>query len=151
MDSLVAGVVIFFGIWLAILSYFYFKSVRHYQKLTVNDEKSLEGAINTIFRGLDELHKMSLSNFDKIDLLEKANVRNIQKIKLKRFNPFGDTGGDQSFTMVLLDDNNDGVVLSSLHGRSGTRVYAKSVKSGKQVEHELSDEEREILKEVSSR
>ena len=150
MDSVILGILIFFAIWLSVLSYFHFNSVRHYKKLTINGEESLEGAINTIFRGLDELHKMISSTSERVESLERSNVRNVQKVKLKRFNPFGDTGGDQSFTMVLLDDNNDGVVLSSLHGRSGTRVYAKPVKSGKQVEHELSEEERDILKTVIS-
>ena len=47
--------------------------------------------------------------------------------------------------MALLDANNDGVVLSSLHGRSGTRIYAKPVSSGKQMEHELSSEEEDVI------
>lgn len=147
MDSslLFLIVLIIFAIWLAVLTYLYFKSVRHYKKLTVSDEASLEDAINTIFRGLNELHGMLSSVDSRVGSLETKNIKNIQRVGMKRFNPFGDTGGDQSFSMALLDANNDGVVLSSLHGRSGTRIYAKPVKSGKQMEHELSTEEQDVV------
>ena len=44
-----------------------------------------------------------------------------------RYNPFEETGGNQSFALALLDAEGDGWVLSSLHARSGTRVYAKAI------------------------
>ena len=46
----------------------------------------------------------------------------IQKINLLRFNPFDDVGGDQSFVLTLLDKDNSGVLLTSLHHRSFTRL-----------------------------
>lgn len=136
---------VLFLVWLLVLTFLYFTSVRHYRKLKISDEKSLEGAINLIFKGLEELHAMLGSSENRIQLLEEENAHNIQRVFMKRFNPFDDTGGNQSFSMALLDANNDGVVISSLHGRSGTRVYAKPVKSGKQTEHELSSEEQEVI------
>jgi hypothetical protein len=147
MDSplLVLSFLIFLTFWLLLVTVLYFRAVRHYKKLTVSDEESLEDAVNTIFRGLDELHK-SLSTVDeRVGTLETKNIKNVQRVSLKRFNPFGDTGSNQSFSFALLDGNNDGVVLSSLHGRSGTRIYAKPVKSGKQAEHELSTEEQDVI------
>lgn len=136
---------IFLTGWLLLITVLYFRAVRHYKKITVSDEKSLEDAINTIFHGLDELHKMNSSVDERVGALETKNIKNIQRVSMKRFNPFGDTGGNQSFSMALLDGNNDGVVFSSLHGRSGTRIYAKPVKSGKQEEHELSAEEQDVI------
>lgn len=141
----ILSVLIFLTIWLLLITVLYFRAVRHYKKLTVSDEQGLEDAVNTIFRGLEELHQMHSQVDVRVGTLETKNVRNIQRVFMKRFNPFGDTGGNQSFSMALLDANNDGVVLSSLHGRSGTRVYAKPVKSGKQGEHELSTEELEVI------
>ncbi|OGC47232.1 hypothetical protein A2886_01120 [candidate division WWE3 bacterium RIFCSPHIGHO2_01_FULL_42_13] len=132
-------------IWMLVLTFLYVTSVRHYKKLKVSDERSLESAINTIFRGLEELHSMFSLVEGRVEVLERKNVRNIQRVFMKRFNPFEETGGNQSFSMALLDANNDGVVLSSLHARSGTRIYAKPVKSGKQTEHELSMEEQEVI------
>ena len=71
--------------------------------------------------------------------------RSLQHIGLVRFNPFDDTGSDQSFAIALLDDQRDGVVLSSLHGRANTRVFAKPVADGTSP-HNLSDEEQEAIR-----
>ena len=63
-------------------------------------------------------------------LVEGRTQRSLQHIGLVRFNPFDDTGSDQSFAIALLDDARDGVVISSLHGRANTRVFAKPVTNG---------------------
>ncbi len=85
------------------------------------------------------------------DRIEKEGSLHIQKIGLLRFNPFKDTGGDQSFIMALTDGNDSGVIISALYSRSGTRWYAKKVKMGKGVEHELSEEEKKALKEAATK
>ena len=54
-----------------------------------------------------------------------------QRVGLVRYNPFEETGGNQSFALALLDADGDGWVLSSLHARSGTRVYAKAITAGR--------------------
>ena len=66
------------------------------------------------------------------------------KVSIVRYNPFGDIGGDQSFSIVMLDDYDNGVVLTSHYGRDANRVYAKPIKSGK-PEYTLSDEESKAL------
>ena len=58
--------------------------------------------------------------------LETAGLRAFQRVGLVRYNPFEETGGNQSFALALLDAEGNGWVLSSLHARQGTRVYAKS-------------------------
>ena len=68
-----------------------------------------------------------------------------QRVGLVRFNPFEDTGGNQSFALALLDANLDGFVMSSLHARSGTRVYAKALAGGRSAT-QLSSEESEALR-----
>ena len=80
--------------------------------------------------------------------IEKDGLLHIQKI---RFNPFKDTGCDQSFILSLVDGKDTGVVISGLYSRSGTRWYAKKVANGKGTEHELSEEEKKALKEANSR
>jgi hypothetical protein len=62
--------------------------------------------------------------------MEKSVQGSVQHVGLVRFNPFQETGGDQSFSLALLDGRGDGVVISSLHSRAGTRFYAKPIKSG---------------------
>lgn len=78
--------------------------------------------------------------------LEEDGLLHIQKVGLLRFNPFKDTGGDQSFILALVDAKDTGVIISSLHTRTGTRWYAKHVIGGKGTEYELSHEEEEALK-----
>ena len=71
------------------------------------------------------------------------------KISLTRFNPFNDLGGDQSFILVLLDDHHDGVIVTSLHSRDRTRVYAKPLSNGNGQNVSLSrDEKLAILKAI---
>ena len=77
--------------------------------------------------------------------IDARTRRSIQHIGLVRFNPFEDTGSDQSFAIALLDDARDGVVISSLHGRSNTRVFAKPVSGGESA-HTLSDEETQAIR-----
>ena len=72
-----------------------------------------------------------------------------QKISVVRFNPFADTGGDQSFAVALLDAEGNGVVLSSLHGRADTRIFAKAVQAGRS-KHALSDEEQDAIRKALS-
>jgi hypothetical protein len=74
----------------------------------------------------------------------------VQYIGLVRYNPFEDAGGDQSFALALLDRQGDGVVISSLHGRTATRFYAKSVKGGASP-LSLSNEEAKALKQAMER
>ena len=78
-------------------------------------------------------------------VIEQRSRRSLQHIGLVRFNPFEDTGSDQSFAIALLDDQRDGVVLSSLHGRANTRLFAKPVADGTSL-HNLSDEETQAIR-----
>lgn len=74
----------------------------------------------------------------------------ITKINLLRFNPFEDLGGSQSFILVLLDSTDSGVLLTSLHHRNFTRVYAKAIKNGSGENITLSKEEKSaILKTIN--
>lgn len=80
--------------------------------------------------------------------LENEGKFHIQKVGLLRYNPFKDTGGEQSFVLSLIDGNDTGVIISGLYSRSGTRWYAKKVSDGKGVDLELSEEEKKALKEA---
>jgi hypothetical protein len=82
--------------------------------------------------------------------LDVSVTRSVQCIGLVRYNPFEDTGGDQSFALGLLDLRGDGVVISSLHGRTATRFYAKPIKGGTSA-MSLSAEEVTALKQAMER
>lgn len=69
----------------------------------------------------------------------------IQRVSVLRFNPFRDTGGDQSFAIALLDAEGTGIVVTGIHSRAETRVYAKPV-SGGSSQFPLSDEEIAVIR-----
>jgi hypothetical protein len=81
---------------------------------------------------------------ERIAALELGLRGCLQCASVMRFNPFTDTGGDQSFVLVLADGQGDGAVLSSLHARGLTRIYAKPL-VGWVSPHQLSTEEAEAL------
>jgi hypothetical protein len=82
--------------------------------------------------------------------LEDQARRSVQGVGLVRFNTFEDMGGNQSFAIAMLDPSGNGIVLSSLHARNGTRLYAKGVGAGT-PEGALSAEEAEALRLAATR
>ena len=82
-------------------------------------------------------------------ILEAAQRRAFQRVGLVRYNPFEETGGNQSFALALLDAAGDGWVLSSLHARAGTRVYAKAIKAGR-ADAGLSAEETAAIDQATA-
>lgn len=96
-------------------------------------------------------HNKNLKELGKIlEELVDNNKVNIQKIGVVRFNPFADTGGNISFSMALLDGRNDGIVISSLHSREETRIYAKPIEGGKS-KYPLTDEEKQAILQANER
>jgi hypothetical protein len=108
-------------------------------------KKNLEDVLIDQNRSITQINK-HLQIIDKnIDQILNDNRDSFQKIGFVRYNPFDDAGGNVSFALAILDDHDDGFVISSLHGREGTRVYAKVVKSALS-ESKLTDEEIEAIK-----
>lgn len=81
---------------------------------------------------------------EQVRRLESAGRLSIQHAAIVRYNPFHDTGSDQSFALALADARGDGIVLSSLHARDVTRVYGKPIAAWKSA-YTLTDEEREAI------
>jgi hypothetical protein len=106
-------------------------------------EAVLDAHLDKVFAVARELDELAA----KTAVLEAAQRRSFQRLGLVRYNPFEETGGNQSFALALLDSAGNGWVLSSLHARSGTRVYAKSVQAGR-ADTGLSDEETAALKQA---
>lgn len=96
--------------------------------------------VDDALQKLDEMAQFSAN-------LHKQLQFAISKQALIRFNPFGDTGGDQSFVLAILDNHNNGVIISSVHARTGTRVYAKEILNGLS-KYNLSDEETIALQKA---
>ena len=98
-------------------------------------------------RDMAEDLKKLRNDVARIDIMAEASV---QKVGMVRFNPFDDTGGDQSFAVAMLDSADNGIAVSSLHSREGTRVYAKQIIKGESRNH-LTDEEKEAIRRAITR
>jgi hypothetical protein len=135
--------------WSVFLTIFFWNLSSHYNHLLKSSTtKTLQGLLDSVLKEL-EIAKKDIAILQKqYATIEKEGRLHIQKVGLLRFNPFSDTGGDQSFILALVDGTDSGVVISGLYSRSGTRWYAKKVQNGKGVDHELSDEEKKALQET---
>ena len=134
-----------FGLWLIIVSIVLYRIFALFNKLT----KGVE--VTDLKKILEKLLAQGVKNEKDInDLLKKVNAQeeagklHIQKVGLIRFNPFKELGGDHSFSLAVLDGEDNGVVITSLHTRDRTRVYMKRVLKGK-GDVELSEEEKQAL------
>ena len=145
---MVVGIVF---LWLGALTYFFRKTSSHYQNLVKGaSSKSLQEILEKLF---DNLHveKESIESLKKkLDTLSDDVTYHIQKVGILRYNPFSDTGGDQSFVLAILDGTGSGIVLTSLHSRGMTRWYAKNIKKGQGVDYDLSEEEKKAIKQAQN-
>ncbi|MBP9670451.1 DUF4446 family protein [Candidatus Woesebacteria bacterium] len=122
------------------------KVAGHYNSLTKGiEQKTLMNALQGIQKSIAEHERVQGVIKSELAKNKEDAKLHIQNLTLKRFNPFGDTGGDQSFILALLDGNKDGVVITSLHSRENTRFYVKSVSGGVGIDHPLSDEEQRTI------
>lgn len=134
-------------IWVGVLTYYLRKTVNHYNMMTRGvNKKTLEEVLTALARGMHDSKKDIANLIARCDTIEKNDQFHIQKLSLLRFNPFKDTGGDQSFILTLVDARDTGVIITALYSRTGMRWYAKKVVQGKGFEHDLSEEEKKALK-----
>jgi HAMP domain-containing protein len=103
-------------------------------------QETLEDHVRRVRGALDRVDALERLTRD----LERTLGHSVQGVGMVRFNPFRDTGGDQSFAVALADAHGDGLVLSSLHHPDNTRVYAKPLLAW-QSTHPLTEEEREAI------
>jgi hypothetical protein len=143
---------------LFVLGYLLFREKQFLKELFPKSEKDYQESKKEASVLIRDKFKELLSEIEEVKRREEILQRNfrdlakeglghIQRVEILRYNPFDDTGGDQSFSIAMLDGKFDGLILSSMHSRSGTRVYTKLVKEGKS-EMELSKEENQVLKKA---
>lgn len=110
------------------------------------DPEVLEEIIAKQGQTIKELDKDILELFNISNQINEMAFRGLHKVGVVRFNPFKEVGGDQSFAIALLNGKNSGIVISSLFTREGTRIYSKSILSGKSEKHPLTEEEEQAIK-----
>jgi hypothetical protein len=136
----------FFFIWLAFLTGLVLKTKTHYNNLI---SKTRKQKIDEI---LDELLLTDKKTREELDLMKEAlgkeiktSTHHLQKVGLIRFNPFERQGGEKSFVISFLSNDNNGIVINFIYTRDGLRVYSKKVKDGKGEEYSLSEEEEKAI------
>lgn len=133
-------------IWLGVLSYIYWSYLKEKKKITKEiKNKGIDNFLKEIFEKNNQIERDIYKLYKASKEINNIATRSLSRVSMIRYNPFGDTGGDQSFSIALLDLKDNGLVLSSLHSRSGTRIYSKPIISG-QSNHHLTEEEIEVMR-----
>ena len=142
------GGIIFLALWNVLLQIQHWQ-IRKKLKTFFNGKKAsdLEGVLFEEIKRLKKAEEGIKGLSKNLKSVEKMAERSIQKASVVRFNPFKETGGDQSFVVALLDSRDNGLVITSLFTRQGNRVYSKPIKEGKST-YPLSKEETEALKKA---
>src|SRR3989339_1295246 len=109
--------------------------------------KDLEDTIIALENDISQIKKAKESMEKDIALMNAKLKKSIRGLDTIRFNPFPDQGSNQSFAIGMLNEEGDGLVMSSLYSRERMSVFAKPIKAGKSV-YELTAEEREALEKA---
>lgn len=133
---------------IAVLGFFVFRVNKRVDELFQGkDAKSLEDSFSYLLEEVKRINKnqeiteKTLHNFN-------ARIRkSLSGFKTIRFNPFPDSGGNQSFAIAIVNEEGDGFIISSLYTREKTSIFAKPIKNGKS-EYELTNEEKKALDET---
>lgn len=134
-----AGVAILMGvIWII-------KTEKRLKRFFIGKKaKDLENTIIALADDIIKLKKAKESTEKELVEINTKLRKSIRGLETIRFNPFPDQGSNQSFVIGMLNEDNDGVVLSSLYSRERMSVFAKPIKNGKS-EYELTEEEKTAL------
>ncbi len=109
--------------------------------------KDLEDTIIELEKEIAKLNIAKEKIEEKLLVISNKTKQSIRGLETIRFNPFSDQGSNQSFAIAMLNEDGDGVVLSSLYARDRMSVFAKPIKNNKS-EYELSNEEKEVLSKI---
>lgn len=143
--ALIFGEVVLF----VIIIWLWTKNRRLNQKLSVffsgKEAKDLEKVLVDQLKEIRELDHDIQELFEIGNRLRELGMKSIHKTSVLRFNPFKEVGSNQSFSVALLDGKNSGLVISSLHTREGTRVYAKPVIAGQAGSFPFTEEEKSTI------
>ncbi len=120
------------------------KIQRRYEKFMSKDEVDLEELLVQYTKKLNILLQNEKEMMTSIKQMEESMALCIQKVGVVRYNAIANTGADLSFTVAMLDSQNNGFVLNGIYSRDGSYTYAKPIQGGKST-YNLSDEEKEAI------
>jgi hypothetical protein len=139
---------VFFGLIALIGTIWSFTTEKRLKRFFIGKKaKDLEDTIVYLENEIAKLKKSKDDTEKELVVVNYKLRKSIRGIETIRFNPFPDQGSNQSFVIGMLNEDGDGVVLSSLYSRERMSIFAKPIKN-KKSEYELSNEEKEALKKA---
>ncbi|MCX7642266.1 MAG: DUF4446 family protein [Armatimonadetes bacterium] len=143
-----AAVVFFLTIWVLALSLKLNRLMRLLNRLVPEGSKrSLDQLLEQLLIKQEENRTLLASVETRVEKLHSLLQGCLQRVGLVRFDAFEDVAGQQSFSVALLDNQGNGVVITSLFGRTESRCYAKPVIQGNSP-HRLSEEETAAIRQA---
>lgn len=116
-----------------------------YRKLTRGvDNSNLEQLISSYMDKIDYVKQETEDIKVKINSVNERIIKCVQNVSITRYKAFDDIGSDLSFSLAMLDENKDGVIITSIYGRNESTTYAKPIDKGIS-RYDLSDEEKFVL------
>ena len=110
----------------------------------LGEGNKVEKILSEYLRIVDEMSNKQKEQEERINRLEANLKKCVQKVGLVRYNAYGDTGSDLSFTMALLDSEDNGVVVNGLYSRESSSIFAKALAKG-ETKYNLSAEEIQAI------
>lgn len=146
IDLLIIGFIILTIATLILLGLFIFIYIKLQRFLVPLDAKNISESLDYVSSNLKEVQLFRSEMEIYLKNVEKRLRKSVQSVQTIRFNPFKGTGGggNQSFATTLMNQDGDGVIISSLYSRDHVSVFSKPLKNH-ESEHELTDEERESV------
>lgn len=109
-----------------------------------SNNKNIEELVNDYLDKVDKVKEETEYVKEIYSSLDKRVKECIQKVAIVRYRAFDDVGSDLSYSIALLDNDNSGVILTSIFGRNESTTYAKPINKGIS-RYDLSDEEKQVL------
>lgn len=106
--------------------------------------ENVEKILSEYLKIVDEMMKKSKNQEEEIIRLENNLKKCVQKVGIVRYNAYGDTGSDLSFTLALMDSEDNGVVVNGLYSRESSSIFAKPLVKG-ETKYNLSAEEIQAI------
>jgi hypothetical protein len=136
------------GIFLLIGAFWAYNTEKRLKRFFLGKKaKDLEDTIVHLENQIMILEKAKTTTENELSRINSKLRKSVRGLETIRFNPFPDQGSNQSFAIGILNEDGDGVVMSSLYSRERMSVFAKPVKGGKS-EYDLTGEEKEVLKKA---
>lgn len=123
------------------------KLKKRFERFMSKEDVNLEELLVQYTKKLNVLLQNEKEMQTSIEYMEKVVKNCVQKVGVVRYQAIQNMGADLSYTVALLDENNDGVVFNGIYGRDGCYTYAKPIIEGKSS-YNLSDEEVQAIEKA---